>query len=184
MAVLAIGIPFAAITAKVFAELLDESPRQPLLALQASGVAPLQAFCYTLLPQAFPNLLSYAFYRFECSIRSAAVLGIIGAGGLGFQILLSLQSLRYEQMWTLLFMLCLLSGLSDMWSSLLRNRLHLTTRINLNLRKRNDNLPGIQAIGTQQHDPFVRISLLIVDGSHHALNHELGEVEDRVQGRA
>ncbi|HEY9747635.1 MAG TPA: ABC transporter permease subunit, partial [Allocoleopsis sp.] len=108
-AVLAIAIPFGAITAKVFSEILDETPRQPLLALLNSGVAPLPALTYGLIPQAFPNLLSYTFYRFECSIRSAAVLGIIGAGGLGYQILLSLQSLRYEQLWTLFFALFLLN---------------------------------------------------------------------------
>ena len=85
-AVLAIAIPFGAITAKVFSEILDETPRQPLMALQASGVPPTcRPFLYTLIPQALPNLMSYSFYRFECSIRAAAVLGIIGAGGLGYQ---------------------------------------------------------------------------------------------------
>ncbi|MBV8883994.1 MAG: ABC transporter permease subunit, partial [Chroococcidiopsidaceae cyanobacterium CP_BM_RX_35] len=79
VAVLAITIPYGAITAKVFSEILDETPRQPLRALLGSGVPPLQAFIYSLIPQAFSYLLSYTFYRFECSIRSAAVLGVIGA---------------------------------------------------------------------------------------------------------
>jgi phosphonate transport system permease protein len=123
VAILAIAIPFGAITAKVFSEILDETPRQPLIALLSIGASPLSAFTYSLLPQAFPNLLSYSFYRFECSIRSAAVLGIIGAGGLGYEILLSLQSLRYEQMWTFLIALILLSGITDLWSGLIRRRL-------------------------------------------------------------
>jgi phosphonate transport system permease protein len=123
VAILAIAIPFGAITAKVFSEILDETPRQPLIALLSIGASPLSAFTYSLLPQAFPNLLSYSFYRFECSIRSAAVLGIIGAGGLGYEILLSLQSLRYEQMWTFLIALILLSGITDLWSGLVRRRL-------------------------------------------------------------
>ena len=126
VAILAIGIPFGAITAKVFADILDETPREPLRALQNSGVPPLKSFLYTLLPQAFPDLLSYGFYRLECAIRSAAVLGLIGAGGLGYQILLSLQSLKYEQVWTFLYLLILLSGLTDGWSSLLHRRLHVT----------------------------------------------------------
>jgi phosphonate transport system permease protein len=123
VAILAIAIPFGAVTAKVFSEILDETPRQPLIALLSIGASPLSAFTYSLLPQAFPNLLSYSFYRFECSIRSAAVLGIIGAGGLGYEILLSLQSLRYEQMWTFLIALILLSGITDLWSGLIRRRL-------------------------------------------------------------
>ncbi|WP_231510474.1 PhnE/PtxC family ABC transporter permease [Fischerella sp. PCC 9605] len=135
VAVLAIAIPFGAITAKVFSEILDETPHEPLLALLNSGVPPLSAFAYSLIPQAFPNLLSYSFYRFECSIRSAAVLGIIGAGGLGYQIYLSLQSLRYQQVWTLIFALLLLSGSTDFLSALLRQRLELPSRLDLNLLK-------------------------------------------------
>lgn len=133
VAILAIAIPFGAITAKVFSEILDETPRQPLMVLLNSGVPPRIAFTYSLLPQAFPNLLSYSFYRFECSIRSAAVLGIIGAGGLGYQILLSLQSLRYEQMWTLIIALVILSGSTDFGSAMLRRRLGAPSRLDLNV---------------------------------------------------
>ena len=129
--ILALGIPFGAITAKVFSEILDETPRGPLNALLTAGASPLKAFCYSLLPQALPNLLSYAFYRFECAIRSASVLGLIGAGGLGYQILLSLQSLRYNEMWTLIYALCLLSGLTDLWSARLRAYLQAPPRIRL-----------------------------------------------------
>ncbi|WP_348238138.1 ABC transporter permease subunit [Trichocoleus sp. Lan] len=155
VAVLAIAIPFGAITAKVFSEILDETPRQPLMALLNSGVPPLNAFAYSLIPQAFLNLLSYAFYRFECSIRSAAVLGIIGAGGLGYQILLSLQSLRYEQMWTFLIALILLNGATDFWSALLRRRLGAPSRLDLNVL----NLQGRKQ-QFYQKDPVVQVSFL------------------------
>lgn len=135
VAILAIAVPYGAIVAKIFSEILDETPRQPLSALLNSGVAPLTAFIYSLIPQAFLDLLSYTFYRFECSIRSAAVLGIIGAGGLGYEILLSLQSLRYHQLWTLFFALFLLNGSVDLASALLRRRLGSPSRLDLNLRK-------------------------------------------------
>ncbi|RME49393.1 MAG: ABC transporter permease subunit, partial [Caldilineae bacterium] len=158
-AILAIAIPFGAITAKVFSEILDETPRRPLDALLNSGVSPLQALVYGLLPQAFPNLLSYAFYRLECSIRAAAVLGIIGAGGLGYEIFLSLQSLRYEQMWTLFFALFLLSGLTDFWSGLLRRRMGVANRLALNLPagKR-------RKIAPPRRDAVVSISLVAAAG--------------------
>jgi len=135
VAVLAIAIPFGAIVAKVFSEILDETPHEPLLALVQAGAPPLQAFLYGLLPQALPNLLSYSFYRFECSLRSSAVLGIIGAGGLGYEILLSLQSLRYDQLWTSFYALILLNGAVDTWSALVRRRLGYTSRLDLNLRQ-------------------------------------------------
>jgi phosphonate transport system permease protein len=122
-AILAIAIPFGAIIGKIFSEILDETPKDPLNALLNSGISTNKAFLYSLLPQASNELFSYSFYRFECAIRAAAVLGIIGAGGLGYEIFLSLQTLKFEQIWTLLFALFLLNGLVDLWSSLLRRRL-------------------------------------------------------------
>lgn len=154
-AVLAIAVPFGAITAKVFAEILDETPREALQALHNNGAPALAALAYGLLPQAFGYLLSYAFYRFECALRSAAVLGLIGAGGLGYQILLSLQSLRYEQVWTFLYALILLVGLTDAWSSLLNRRLNVTSGVGLHAGG-----AGSGGRGVWDVDRAVRYSLL------------------------
>ena len=120
VAVLAIGLPFGAVTAKVFAELLDDAPESATATLRAQGFSPFAAVVFGALPQAMGDILSYAFYRLECGIRSAAVLGIVGAGGLGFQLALSFQSLAYNEMWTFLWALILISGLADRWSSLVR----------------------------------------------------------------
>jgi phosphonate transport system permease protein len=122
VAILAIGIPFGAVTAKVFSELLDEVPREAERALRSAGSGRLTGLIFGVFPYAFGDLLSYAFYRFECSIRSAAVLGIVGAGGIGFQLALSFQSLRYEQMWTMIWALIIISGIADRWSSVVRHR--------------------------------------------------------------
>ncbi|HEY9805117.1 MAG TPA: ABC transporter permease subunit, partial [Candidatus Obscuribacterales bacterium] len=84
-------------------------------------------------------------------------LGIIGAGGLGYQILLSLQSLRYEQLWTLFWALFVLNGSVDFWSALLRHRLGLANRLDLNtlnLAQRPSPL--------DQRDPVVFGSCLVV----------------------
>ncbi|MGB3767023.1 MAG: ABC transporter permease subunit [Phormidesmis sp.] len=129
--ILAIALPFGAITAKVFSEILDETPTAPLEALVNSGVRPGRAFLYGHLPQALPNLISYGFYRFECSLRAAAVLGVIGAGGLGYQIFLSAQSLRYEELWTGFYALIFLNGLVDSWSGWLRKRMGFVGRMAL-----------------------------------------------------
>lgn len=166
VALLAIGIPFGAITAKVFSEIIDEAPRKSFFALQQSGVRPLTAFCYTLLPQTFPSLLAYIFYRFECSIRAAAVLGIIGAGGLGYQLLLSMQSLRYEQMWTLIVALCILSGAGDILSSFVRRRLGAGRRDGWGARSLATAEPSPTVASAtslprpqQQRDPVIRFLL-------------------------
>ena len=122
VAVLAIGIPFGMVTAKVFAEIIDETSSRAYRALRAGGATRSTAMAYGVLPSAGADLVSYSFYRFECAIRAAAILGLVGAGGVGFQLRLSFQSLRYEEMWTLIFALILLSGLADAWSTAVRRR--------------------------------------------------------------
>lgn len=153
VAILAIGIPFGGITAKVYADILDETPKEALRALQNTGVSPLKSLLYTLLPQAFPDLLSYGFYRLECAIRAAAVLGLIGAGGLGYQVLLSLQSLKYKQVWLFLYLLIFLCAVIDGWSSLLHKRLHVTRHGDYKLGRRGR---GYSV------DPFARFSVLLL----------------------
>ena len=122
VAVLAIGIPYGAMSAKVFAEILDDAPRAPAATLRAAGAARATSLLYGVLPAALPDLVSYSFYRFECAIRGAAILGLVGAGGLGFQLALSFQALRYEEMWTFIYALVILSGAVDLWSARVRAR--------------------------------------------------------------
>ncbi len=124
--VLAIAIPFGAITAKVFAEIIDDTPHEPYDSIRAGGAGRLVALGYGILPAARGALISYSFYRLECAIRSAVILGIIGAGGLGFELALSFQSLNYDEMWTLIAAIAILSALADWWST--RLRLHPSSR--------------------------------------------------------
>lgn len=98
VAVLAIALPYGAVTAKVYSEILDEMPAEPYAALRAAGAGRLSATLYGLLPLSRSDFVSYGFYRFECAIRSAAILGLVGAGGIGFQMALSFQSLRYDEL--------------------------------------------------------------------------------------
>jgi phosphonate transport system permease protein len=153
-AILAIGIPFGLITGKVFAAIIDETPRHALRAMQNSGVSPFKAFAYGLLPLSFPYLFAYALYRLECAVRAAAILGLIGAGGLGYQILLSLQSLRYEQVWVFLYALIVVVGLADAWSSVLNRRLN----VSLDAKSGARIAPAGRGFGTR--DPLVGKSLL------------------------
>jgi phosphonate transport system permease protein len=123
VAVLAIGLPYGAVTAKVFADLLDEVPHQSYDALRAAGAGQVPAALYGLVPPASGALLAYACYRVECAVRSAAVLGLIGAGGLGYQLALSFVSLRWEQLWSAVYALALLCLLAEVAGRALRRRL-------------------------------------------------------------
>lgn len=121
VAVLAIAIPFGAQTAKVFAETLDGVPRGPVAALRRAGVRSASALAYGILPGAAPLLVSYSFYRFECAIRSAVLLGVVGVGGLGQELVVSLQSRNWDEVWTLIGAVLLLSALVDLWSTRFRS---------------------------------------------------------------
>ena len=121
--VLAIAVPYGAITAKVFADLLDEVPRAGYDALRAAGAGRRAAALYGLVPPAAGGLLSYSFYRLECAVRSAVVLGLIGAGGLGYQLALSFASLRWEQVWTTVYALAALCALADVAGRAVRRRI-------------------------------------------------------------
>jgi phosphonate transport system permease protein len=120
--VLAIAIPYGAVTATVFAGIVDEVPRGGHDALLAAGAGRGAAALYGLLPHAAGGLLSYAFYRLECAVRSAVVLGLIGAGGLGYQLSLSFTSLRWEQVWTTVYALAVLCLAADAGGRVVRRR--------------------------------------------------------------
>jgi len=121
--VLAIGIPYGAVTAKVFADLLDEVPRGGYEALLATGAGRVPAALYGLLPPAAGGLLAYSAYRLECAVRSAVVLGLIGAGGLGYQLSLSFSSLRWPQVWSCVYALSALCVLAVVGGRAVRRRL-------------------------------------------------------------
>ena len=122
VAVLAIGIPFGAVTASVFADTIDESDARPFRHLREHGSGRLAALAIGVWPLVRADLISYAAYRFECGIRAAAVLGIVGAGGLGYQIDLSFQTLRYGEMWTMIWTLVAVAAVADTASSGIRRR--------------------------------------------------------------
>lgn len=118
--VLAIAIPFGAITAKVYAELIDETVTGPEEALRALGTPALVRTAYAILPLVQRDLVSYGFYRLDCALRSAVILGMSGAGGLGFEFIVAFQALAYAKLWTLIWALVILGALVDAWSSSLR----------------------------------------------------------------
>ncbi|TXC66194.1 phosphonate ABC transporter, permease protein PhnE [Piscinibacter aquaticus] len=80
---LALAVHTAGVLGRLFAEAIENAPSGPADALRAQGVGPLRVMAYATLPQVLPQLLSYTLYRWENNIRAAAVLGVVGAGGLG-----------------------------------------------------------------------------------------------------
>jgi len=121
-AVIAIAIPYAGTLAKVFAEMLDETPPDSARSLRAAGATETQAFLFGLLPRALPDMSAYAFYRFECAVRSSAVLGFFGFPTLGYHMKLAADDLHYREVWTYLYALLAIVVLLELWSGALRRR--------------------------------------------------------------
>ncbi len=121
-AVIAIAIPYTGTLAKVFAEFLDEAPPASGESLRAIGASPASLFLVGRLPRALPDMAAYAFYRFECAIRSAAILGFFGYPTLGYHLKNAFDALDYGEVWAWLYALLALVLLLEAWSSALRRR--------------------------------------------------------------
>lgn len=80
---LALAVHTTGVLGRLFAEAIENTPPGPGAALRTQGVGGVRVFLYATLPQVLPQLLSYTLYRWENNIRAAAVLGVVGAGGLG-----------------------------------------------------------------------------------------------------
>ena len=120
---LALAISYTALLGRVYADIFDEIDVRPLEALEALGASRLQVFFFGILPQSRALLTSYTLYSFECSVRSAAVLGFVGAGGLGYEISLSMRLFEFPQVLTLMACFVLLLFVVDLVSRGLRTRL-------------------------------------------------------------
>jgi len=105
VAVLAIAIPYGALVARVVSDLLDALPPHSLEALRAGGAPAPAALLTALGPALLPGVVSYGGYRLECALRSATLLGVFGLGGLGNELLLTLQSLQFRELWSSLWLL-------------------------------------------------------------------------------
>jgi len=124
---IALALPFSGTLGKVFSELIDEEARDAAQALKAIGHGPVQIFLVGILPRAMPNLITYSFYRFECALRSSAVLGFVGIETIGLYIELSHEEFYYREVWTYLYLLIAMIVVVDLWGAGIRRRLHTST---------------------------------------------------------
>jgi phosphonate transport system permease protein len=121
--VIAIALTYGGMLGKVYAEILESGDAQVTQSLLRNGAGRLQAFFYGLLPQNAAELTSYSVYRWECAIRSSAVLGFVGAGGLGQQMDASMKMFNGSEVATMLIVFMLLVWLADATSAWLRQEL-------------------------------------------------------------
>ncbi|RXZ45360.1 PhnE/PtxC family ABC transporter permease [Crenobacter cavernae] len=107
-AVLALGLAYGGMLGKVYAEILESQPVEPARALAAQGAGRFARFAWGVWPQALPELMSYTVYRWECAIRASAVMGFVGAGGIGQLLDTSIKMMNGGEVSTLMMLFLLL----------------------------------------------------------------------------
>lgn len=120
---LAIGIHSIGTLGKLSSEVIEGIDPGPVQAVASSGGTWMQRMRFAIIPQVMPNIVAYWLYRFEVNIRASAVLGIVGAGGIGAELVSQLRFRDFARAGTVLFITVVVVLLVDMVSGRLRRRI-------------------------------------------------------------
>lgn len=120
--VLAVALHATGMLAKFCAEEIEGVDKGQVEAQMATGATRMQVVLYGVAPQIVPQFIGYAIYRLDVSIRSATVLGFVGAGGLGFSLIQTMKLFQYHKTATCIFVIFLLVLISDWICARLRRK--------------------------------------------------------------
>lgn len=120
---LALALHTTGVLGRLFAESLENAPAGPGSALRTHGVSEGRVFWYATFPQVLPQLLSYTLYRWENNIRAAAVLGVVGAGGLGQMLAFHMGLFQMSETSSILIAMIVLVAIVDIASYVARRLL-------------------------------------------------------------
>lgn len=121
--VLALGLHSVGMVGKFFAEAIEHVDPRPIEAARAAGATRLQVITHAVLPQVLPQLADITVYRWEYHFRASAVLGIVGAGGIGFELMAALRLIHYDQVSAILLAILACVLVVDAVGAALRRRL-------------------------------------------------------------
>ncbi len=121
--IMAMGLHSIGFLGKIFSDVIEGIDQGPMEAIRAAGGTQIQVFLYAVVPQVLPEFLSNLLYRFEINLRAAAVLGLVGAGGIGLPLIQRLQFRRWDEVSMLLIVIVSFVVVVDLVSSRIRRRL-------------------------------------------------------------
>ncbi|MEP6407678.1 MAG: phosphonate ABC transporter, permease protein PhnE, partial [Marinobacter sp.] len=118
--VLALGLHSIGMVGKFFAEAIEHVDEAPVEAADASGATRLQVLWHAVLPQVLPQFADVSIYRWEYNFRASTVMGMVGAGGIGFELMGSLRIMQYQEVSAILIVILLMVTMVDSLSGHLR----------------------------------------------------------------
>lgn len=118
--VLAIAVGEIGVLAKLYSEAIENASHRPVEGVVASGGTSAHAIRYGLLPQLWPVLASITLYNFESNVRSGTILGIVGAGGIGFLLSDRIGAYRWDEAWSIIILIVLMVYVIDTLSARIR----------------------------------------------------------------
>ena len=121
--ILAIAVSEIGTFAKLFSEAIENTSEKPVEGVKASGGSRLQQIRFAVSPQVNPVILSILLYNFESNVRSGTILGIVGAGGIGFLLSDRISAYRWDEAWSIIFLIIAMVYLIDWLSGMVRTRL-------------------------------------------------------------
>lgn len=120
--VLALGLHSVGMVGKFFAEAIEHVDEAPIEAARAAGATQLQVLFHAVLPQVLPQFADVSIYRWEYNFRASTVMGMVGAGGIGFELMGSLRIMQYQEVSAILLVILAMVTLVDGLSGHLRKR--------------------------------------------------------------
>jgi phosphonate transport system permease protein len=121
--VLALGLHSIGMLGKLFSEEIENMDLGPTEALMATGANRFQTLWFAGIPQVIPGFISYTLYRFEINVRSATILGVIGAGGIGTPLIFALTSRDWNRVGMILLGIIVMVTMIDLISGYLRKKI-------------------------------------------------------------
>ncbi|MYM57208.1 phosphonate ABC transporter, permease protein PhnE [Thalassovita mangrovi] len=121
--ILAIAVSEIGTFAKLFSEAIENTSEKPIEGIKSAGGSRFQQIRFGLLPQVNPVILSVLLYNFESNVRSGTILGIVGAGGIGFLLSDRIAAYRWDEAWSIIFLIIAMVYVIDYLSGVIRKRI-------------------------------------------------------------
>ena len=121
---LALGINFGGILGRLYAEAMENVDSGPIEAMRATGANRIQVILFAILPQALPQFVTFNLYWFEVGVRSATVLGMVGAGGIGFELVTTIRLFEWRETGIVLLIILGMVTVIDSASTWIRSRIY------------------------------------------------------------